>query len=965
VENDLSLNGLMDTYASLFVQDGSAIKGFKASIKVKEDAKPIFFKARPVAYSLRESVEKEIKRLVAAGILYKVESSEWAAPTVNVPKKGNVNPPDVRICGDYKVTVNRVIEDETHPLPTQQDLFASLVTREGVHPKIFTKLDLSGAFQQLELEDDSVKFMAINTHRGIFRYRRLPYGVKTAPAIFQSIMDQVLAGLENVVCFIDDILISSPTTEAHLKTLKLVFQRLKNYNMKLNKEKCKFLKGDIQYLGHHIDGEGIRPLKEKLEAIINAPVPQEEKGLRSFLGLLNFYGKFIPNLSTILHPMYELLKLEKAWVWSRECDEAFKQCKKALTSANVLSHYDTTKPLLLNVDASPYGVGAVLSHKEKDGSERPIAFSSRTLSSAEGNYAQIDKEALAIIYGVVKFHKYLYGRKFQLRTDHQPLTKIFGPKTGIPPLAAHRIQRWAVLLSAYDYEVEYVRSENNATADALSRLPVDSPESAHPCEVYCTVQEELPITAVSIASATIKDTVLSQVLDYTLQGWPSRITRDKYKPFFTRKDELTVEDNCILWGRRVIIPSKYREAMLEELHVGHPGMVKMKALARGYLWWPGLDADLEDCVRSCTPCNSVSRMPVRAPLVPWSWATRPMQRLFIDFAEKNGQHYFVLIDGHSKWIGAWAMGSTTSEKTIAILRNFIADFGLPEEIVSDNGPQFTSEEFKCFMTQNGIRHTRTPPYHPASNGAAERAVQTLKRALEKASMSPKSAQRPLPHVLANFLFTYRNTPHSLTGKTPAELFLKRLPRTRLALVKPSLQAKVLVKQAETKVSHDRKSVSRKFELYDEVRVRQMRGGREKWIPGKVIKINGPLTYIVRVIGGTNRFVHVDHLIPAWDNYKEREENQNIPAGPVPVPVPDRQTVAPASETVVNPSSESTEESDSAPEVPDSAPEIGNQAPLANPCTPVRVHTPNLVATSPPQVLRRSERVRRPPEKLDW
>ena len=228
----------------------------------------------------------------------------------------------------------------------------------------------------------------------------------------------------------------------------------------------------VEYLGHQVDATGIRTTPDKVDAVIKAPPPKNTSELRSFLGLVNYYGKFVPHLSTVLHPLNHLLKAGMRWSWSQDCSKAFSRAKEELSSAWVLTHYDPSLPLSMAADASAYGVGAVLSHVFPDGSERPIAFASHSLSSSERNYAQVEKEALALIYGVKKFHRYLYRRRFTLVTDHKLLTAIFGPMKGIPSLAAARLQRWAVHLPAYEYDITYKPSAEHSNADGLSCLPL-------------------------------------------------------------------------------------------------------------------------------------------------------------------------------------------------------------------------------------------------------------------------------------------------------------------------------------------------------------------------------------------------------------------------------------------------------------------------------------------------------------
>ena len=461
----------------------------------------------------------------------------------------------LRICGDYKVSINPWVRTEGYPLPTVRDLFSTLA-----NGKYFTKLDLQHAYQQLEVEESSQELLTVNTHKGLYQYVRLPFGISSAPSIFQAVMDQILKGQKNTICYLDDILIMGQNREEHDEVLEQVLQRLQDHGIRLTLSKCKFSQESVEYLGHRIDATGLHPTKEKVQAVVNAPDPRYVTELKAYLGLLNYYGRFLPNLLTTLQPLNELLCRCKRWKWSQACQKAFHLSKKALVDSPALAHYDPAKPIRLACDASPYGIGAVISQLEETGQERPVAFASRSLSKAERNYAQIEREALALIFGVRKFHQYLYGRLFTLQTDHKPLMTILGPKTGIPPLAAARMQRWALTLSAYHYNIEYRKSSDNANADAMSRLParVTEPETDNDIFV-CSFLEEIPIRAKDISDATRVDPVLSQVLKYTLEGWPRTLnqSQSELKPFFNQKEHLSVEQNCILLGYRVIIPTKF------------------------------------------------------------------------------------------------------------------------------------------------------------------------------------------------------------------------------------------------------------------------------------------------------------------------------------------------------------------------------------------------------------------------
>ena len=391
------------------------LKGLTAKLYIDENTRPRFEKACPVAYAHRKRVEKELERLQALDIIQPVQFSDWATPIVPVMK----NDGGVRICGDFKSTVNRAARLDKYPIPRIEDLFALLAGG-----KTFSKLDLSHAYLQIALDEMSQQYVTINTHKGLFRYTRLPFGIASAPFIFQRVMETLLQGIPRVSVYLDDILVTGASEQEHLANLAQVVQRLEAAGMQLKRSKCAFLLPSLSYLGHVISAEGLHTAQVKFKAIVDAPDPKNLTELRSFLGLVNYYGKFLPNLATILSPLYKLLQQTSNWRWGPREKRAFRRVKKLLLSNRVLTHFSEELPLLLECAASPYGLGAVLSHEFPDGTERPVGFASRTLTQAERNYLHLDKEALAIIFGVKKYHHYLYGRRFVIKTDHKPLTHL-------------------------------------------------------------------------------------------------------------------------------------------------------------------------------------------------------------------------------------------------------------------------------------------------------------------------------------------------------------------------------------------------------------------------------------------------------------------------------------------------------------------------------------------------------------
>ena len=472
-----------------------------------------------------------------------------------------------------------------------------------------------------------------------------------------------------------------------------MLQRLEKYNIRANKAKCKFLMDSVEYLGHVINAEGLHTTDEKVKAILQAPEPKNVQEMRSFLGLLHYYGKFLPNLAMLLNPLNDQLREGVSWRWTKDCAKAFAEAKTLLSNAPVLAHYDPSLPIKMAGDASAYGLGAVISHTFPDGSERPIAFASRTLSSAERNYPQVEKEALSLVYGIRKFHQYLYGRQFVMVTDHEPLLVLLGSKKEVPPLAAVRLQRWALLLSAYSYQLEFRKTSKHGNADFLSRLPLAGTGATSVQYTFIIAQlQALPVTAEKLVTVTRQDPCLSRVLRYAREGWPGEV-EEELKPYFHRRLVLSTEGDCLLWGMRVVVPRRLRACVLQELHNDHPGVVRMKALARSICWWPQIDREIEECVRGCLDCQSVRSTPPVAPLHPWIWPSKPWQRLHVDFAGPFfDRMFFIVIDAHSKWPEVIPMTSTTAGCTIWELRKLFAAHGLPEQIVSDNGSQFTSAE---------------------------------------------------------------------------------------------------------------------------------------------------------------------------------------------------------------------------------------------------------------------------------
>ena len=951
VKSDESV--LTESFPDLFRDELGKLKDTKVKIYVDSDATPVFCKARSVPLAMKDKVMKELGRLEREGVIKSVNYSEWAAPIVPVIKSSG----QVRICGDYKVTINKVAKVDRYPLPHIDELYAKLSGGQ-----LFSKLDLSNAYQQLPLDEASQKLTTINTPKGLFMYTRLPFGVSTAPGIFQRTLETLLQEIPKTAVYLDDILVSGSTPEEHHKNLNDVLTKLQKSGLRLKRSKCLFYQKSVTYLGHVIDGEGVHPTPSKLQSIEEAPAPTCVSELRSYLGMLNYYNKFIPNSSTVLKPLYDLLQHNVKWSWTEVQSNAFKLSKKLLQSSTLLVHYNPELKLLLECDASPTGLGVVLSHELENGEQKPIAFASRTLAPSERKYAQIEKEGLSIVFGVKHFHKYLYGRHFSIVTDHKPLLGLFKEYKPVPVMASARIQRWALLLGGYSYNLLYKPGKMHSNADALSRLPSSQQPTKipDPPELVFSFSylDQCPLSSQDIAKETRHDPLLSQVMQMVYNGWPAKSKDSELQPYFVRRNELTVQGDCLLWGSRVVVPQKFRASVLSDLHETHQGIVRMKLLSRSFVWWPNIDRDIEQEVKRCTMCQQRANSPPVAPLNPWPYSTVPWARIHIDYAGPfENKMILIIVDSSSKFMDAHVMNGSTSSATIDRLRHTFAMHGLPKEIVSDNGTTFVSSEFQCFCQENGIHHIRVSPYHPASNGLAERGVQTVKNGLKKISVGSLESR------LYRFLLTYNITPHVTTGESPSMLLMKRKLRSRLDLLRPDVEAKVHSNQIKMKQQHDKQARSRSFYVGDAVFARNFLN-KPKWMSGVIQEKLGPVSFLVELPDGRVWKRHVDHLRSSLSVHTEQNLNSDtkelVIKDKVPYPFPpsvcDYPPPVPDFSEVDKPTSVQNQKCST----------VNNecvQGDNSNASAIVNLPTKESQKNSTPQTPRRSTRVRHQPQRL--
>ena len=728
--------------------------------------------ARRVPLPLMPKVKTELQRLEKAGIIEPIEEpTDWCAPIVPVLKKSG----SVRITTDFK-QLNKAVKRERYMLPTLEDI---LVKLSGA--RVFSKLDETSGFFQLPLDDESAKLTTFITPFGRYFYRRLPQGITSAPEIFQRTVENILKDQPNTVSFFDDILVFSNSDEEHTVHLGAAKKKLRDAGLKLNLEKCEERKKEIEFLGYQISEAGISIHPSKVEAVTGMPDPSNVSELRRFIGMVNFLGRHIPNLSTIMQPLHKLLEKETTWGWGPPQKEAVRQIKKLITEAPTLAFFDPAKPTIVSADASSYGIAGVILQQQEDNTLRPVAFCSRTLSAAEKRYAQIEKECLAGVWSCERFERYLVGlEKFTLETDHKPLVPLINTKDlSESPL---RCQRMLMRLMRFNVTAVYSPGSNMYVADTLSRAPLnwngedtsDSDISAH----VDSITSAWPASDAYLERVrvdTSKDTCLSTALQYTKTGRPQHKTdvmlaaRDLYAV----RGELSTWNGILVKGERIVIPNVMKREVMDKIHQGHLGINKCRERANQAVWWPHITQDIKDCVSRCRFCLEKQATQRKEPLLPSELPERPFQRIAVDICQFKNSHFLVSFDYYSRYIDIAYLRTLTSKRVIAKMKNLFAHHLVPEVVVSDNATNLTSAEFEKFASKWNFAHVTSSPHYPQANGAAERAVHIAKDILKQEDCFEA-------------LLAYRATPIPELGASPLFLAYGRKLRTTLPVLPRTL-----------------------------------------------------------------------------------------------------------------------------------------------------------------------------------
>lgn len=770
------VNLVESEFPELFSDKVGKLTNYSVELHLKPDAKFVAQPCRRVPYSLRDKVEKKLMELEDMDIIEKVEGpTPCVSPIVVVPKQNG----DIRICVDMRMA-NTAIERSRHPIPTIDDVLSELSGNT-----VFTKLDLTMGFHQLELKEGiSREVTTFTTHAGLFRYKRLMFGICSAPELYQHVINQVLHGAGCVGCqnISDDIVVYGKDVAEHDERLKKVLHTLKERGLTLNKKKCVFRMNEIEFMGHLLSEKGIGPTESRVKALQEAREPKDSSEVRSFLGLVNFSARYISNLSTKAEPLRRLTQKNTPFVWGRDQKKAFTDLKNSLTDVDTLAYFNPAMKTRVIADASPVGLGAVLLQEHEKGVWKTVCYASKSLSDVERRYSQTEKEALALVWSVERFQVYLLGREFELVTDHKPLEIIYSPKS--KPSA--RIERWVLRLQPYHFNVVYKPGKENI-ADTLSRLPhrsegKDFDDTVNYVNFITVKAVPKAMTAAEIEKVALNDKEMEQLRQAIQTG---RWEGTGCSEYLHVANELCVVGGIVMRGTRMLIPKSLRATVLTIGHEGHLGVVSMKQRLRTKVWWPKMEKDVEKFVKLCDACQLVSRPDPPEPLASTELPEGPWRAVAIDYLGPlpSGENILVAVDYYSRYYETAVVRTITSEKTIECLEAIFARHGLPEVIVSDNGPNLVSEKFEAYMTENGIKHRRVTARYAQANGEVERQNRSILKRLQLAQAEGKDWRRELVRYMA----AYRTTPHQTTGQTPAFLLMGRHPRTKL----PELSQPVL------------------------------------------------------------------------------------------------------------------------------------------------------------------------------
>lgn len=766
------------------------------------DTKPVAQKPYRIPFAMRTEVERQINELLKHDII-EPSMSPWAHPLVCVKKKDG----SIRLCTDLR-RLNVNLKKDQFPLPNIKDIIDNLAGAQ-----YFTTIDLRSGFQQVAVHPEDREKLAFTTPFGLYQYKRAPFGIATMPSLFQRLMTMVLAGLigHGVFVYIDDILISSPTFAQHLVDIQNVFDCLRRAKLKIKLSKCEFCKSSLVYLGYRISRKGVEPDPQKVEAINKALPPTNLTEVQSFLGKINYYASFVPALADIAEPIRALTCKGAKFDWTATCQRAFEELKRRLTRWPILALPNFNFPFYLQVDASNYAVGAVLSQKIQ-GMERAIAYASRALRKHELNYPTIEKEILALVWGYQHFKPYLYGRRFYVESDHRPLSYLLTKKK----LSA-RLEKWALQLQEADViSINYRPGKHNANADYMSRLRMadkqygqcksDNSMQNSDCLQIDTVLQEYskdkmdPWENIDIKREQRNDSDLLPMIIYKeTQQLPEEPQLARYianteNLYFLNDTGILMHKQPVPKIRRegyfeqLVIPKHLRPEVLRQNHdnvlCGHMGEDRTIARIQTKYFWPNMLNDITQYVKACLACATRKRSsrPTRVPLksIP---VVRVFQRVAMDLMgplplTENGNRYIaVFTDYFSKYVEVDAIENQSADRVArCFVEVMIARHGVPESFLTDRGSNFTSDTMRGICKLLNVKKLFTTAFHAQTDGLCERFNSTCCTILSNyVSTNGHNWDR----FLRLAAFAYNTSVHSSTGDSPFFLIYGRDPQLPL------------------------------------------------------------------------------------------------------------------------------------------------------------------------------------------
>ena len=757
------------------------------------DSPPIKQRPYRVPNSQKQEVEHMIKDMLDKQVISR-SSSPWASPLILVEKKDKT----LRPCVDYR-KLNLVVKKDSWPLPRIDDILDNLGKA-----RYFTTLDLASGYWQIELEPQDREKTAFTCFAGLYEFNVLPFGLASAPSAFQRLMEVTLAGLQwkSALVYIDDVIIYSTTFDQHLKHLEEVFLRLREANLKLKAQKCELAQGEVKFLGHVISAQGIRPDETKTEALRTYKVPKSVTEVRQFIGLCGFYRRFVPGFASIAAPLYSLLRKNATgrFVWSKNCQSAFEKLVEKLVSPPLLAHADYSKPFVLTTDASTVGLGAILHNRGDDLSEKPIAYASRSLDKHERNYAVTELEALAVVWAMKHFRCYLYGRKFELVTDHSALKWLMSCSR----FGNMKLQRWALLLQEYDFTVIHRAGKANANADALSRAHASSVESAN---VVASVESGSEFSKLlkshtffldSLRVAQREDSGLQKIIEkvragveVTTPSEPEDSGRVVKPGSFALRDDILVhipsERTSVSpeFPDQLVVPLSHRARILEACHDnifgGHLGFDKVYQKVSVRFYWPGMKQTIADYIRHCGPCQAMKNPTSheKAPLVNIP-VGGPFERVAVDvigplpLTERGNKLIVVFTDYLTKWTECFCVPDQKATTIAKVLvEGVICRHSAPVELLSDQGTNFLSEVVQKVCELFRVKKVEGTPFHSQTDGLCERYNKTLAQML---SFYVNSDHTNWDELVPYVQFAYRTSVQASTKESPFFLLYGRQPR---------------------------------------------------------------------------------------------------------------------------------------------------------------------------------------------